>query len=412
MESEAGTEGEAGAQSLSRIVLALGVCVAGMVLAAGIGLSSYAVGAKWSGAVPAVPSQAVSTDPTSLDPGPLGAPPGTGSAPPVGNPAESAGTSTPSTSTYGPAGTQGTTGQAGPPQSGTGGPAPHVGSGPVPAPSGGAGQPDTEAYADVPPPGGDRSSELAPSADPGQAQSDQGGEPGVSGQGYSDQPETGQAQQQDDANGATTAPATDEERRAEEEARRASDTEAQKVAAALASMQEQDNGSDQGTGDAMAAARAAAEAVDAQRSGSTGTSGSSSAVSPIAPGAYRLTSRFGALGLWSRYHTGVDLGARLGTPVRAAAAGVVQTPVAGGWAGTHVIIDHGDGSTLSAHLGAATVTPGQQVRAGDVIGYVGMTGRTFGPHLHFEYYPRGRDLQTPYSATDPLVWLSTKGVRP
>ncbi|WP_194793161.1 M23 family metallopeptidase [Raineyella fluvialis] len=133
------------------------------------------------------------------------------------------------------------------------------------------------------------------------------------------------------------------------------------------------------------------------------------AVTPIAPGSYSLGSRWGAVGIWATYHTGQDFVAPIGTPIRAAADGVVLSPIAGAWAGTHVIIAHSDGSTLYAHMLATTVTPGQTVHAGDVIGFVGLTGRTTGAHLHFEFYPKGSSLATPYSATDPLLWLASRG---
>lgn len=142
------------------------------------------------------------------------------------------------------------------------------------------------------------------------------------------------------------------------------------------------------------------------RSGARGAQ----AVAPITAGSYSVAARFGAVGLWSSYHTGVDLAAPVGTPVRAVADGRVTAPLAGGWAGVHVVVDHGDGSTLSAHLLQASVAPGQTVRAGDVIGFVGMTGRTFGPHLHFEYYPAGSSVSSPYGATDPVPWLARRGV--
>lgn len=133
-------------------------------------------------------------------------------------------------------------------------------------------------------------------------------------------------------------------------------------------------------------------------------------MAPIRPGSYSIAARFGAVGTWSLYHTGVDLGAPIGTPVRAVSDGVVTVPVAGEWAGIHVIIDHGDGSTLSAHLMSSIVVPGQFVEAGDVVGFVGMTGRTFGPHLHFEYYPPGAGQASPYGARDPISWLARRGI--
>ncbi|MDO5500749.1 MAG: peptidoglycan DD-metalloendopeptidase family protein [Propionibacteriaceae bacterium] len=138
---------------------------------------------------------------------------------------------------------------------------------------------------------------------------------------------------------------------------------------------------------------------------------SGSAATPIAPGRYSVGARWGAVGAWSRYHTGQDLPAPIGTPIRAAANGIVVSPNGGGWAGVHVIVQHGNGSTLYAHMASATVRPGQSVTAGQVIGYVGMTGRTFGPHLHWEYYPPGAATNDPYRTSDPYRWLLTMGVK-
>ena len=129
-------------------------------------------------------------------------------------------------------------------------------------------------------------------------------------------------------------------------------------------------------------------------------------------GRYTIAARWGAVGSWSRYHTGIDLSAPIGRPVVAAADGTVRAPVGGGWAGIHVIIEHANGdATLYAHLASTTVRPGQTVRAGEVIGAIGMTGRTFGPHLHFEYYPSARSASNPYSTSDPYTWMLTRGVR-
>lgn len=141
--------------------------------------------------------------------------------------------------------------------------------------------------------------------------------------------------------------------------------------------------------------------------------GDGGGASPIASGSYRIAARWGAVGSWSRYHTGMDLAAPIGTPIRAAADGVVVGPAAGaGWAGTHVVIKHADGShTLYAHMASTAVSPGQQVKAGTLVGVVGMTGRTFGPHLHFEWYPAGTRPGDVYSNKDPYVWMLAQGVR-
>lgn len=155
---------------------------------------------------------------------------------------------------------------------------------------------------------------------------------------------------------------------------------------------------------APAAEAPAAEAPAAQES-------AGSATTPMSRDSYSVGARWGAVGSWSRYHTGQDLSAPIGTPIHAVADGVVGSSNAGGWAGTHAIIHHNDGSSLYAHMASMTVRPGQQVKSGDVIGYVGMTGRSFGPHLHFEYYPEGASTSNPYSSTDPYRWLLAKGVR-
>lgn len=84
----------------------------------------------------------------------------------------------------------------------------------------------------------------------------------------------------------------------------------------------------------------------------------------------------------------VDIGAARGTPVRSAADGTVIIVRNGGWSGgygNYVVITHNNGTqTLYSHLKTAIVSFGQQVSRDQVIGYVGMTGRATGPHLHFE----------------------------
>ncbi len=135
-------------------------------------------------------------------------------------------------------------------------------------------------------------------------------------------------------------------------------------------------------------------------------------VTPIAVGSYTRSAVFGEYGVWSRYHTGVDLTAPNGTPIRAAGPGVVVASDGGSWAGNHVVILHSDGSrTLYAHMSAKVVQPGTLVHAGQLIGYVGMTGRAFGYHCHFEYYPSTATVGDPYTAADPLPFMLKHGVR-
>lgn len=126
---------------------------------------------------------------------------------------------------------------------------------------------------------------------------------------------------------------------------------------------------------------------------------------------YRIGAGFGATGSWSRYHTGQDFPAPVGTPIYAAAAGVVLSPTAGGWAGINVVIQHSNGgSTLYAHMSRKVVSSGQTVKPGQLIGYVGNTGRSFGAHLHFEYYKPGVTPGDVYSASNPMAFLRSLGV--
>jgi len=85
------------------------------------------------------------------------------------------------------------------------------------------------------------------------------------------------------------------------------------------------------------------------------------------------------------FHSGLDLAAAAGTPVRAAAAGEVTVTRDRGGYGLHIVIDHAGGlATLYGHLSHVEVITGQYVEAGEVIGEVGSTGNSTGPHLHFE----------------------------
>jgi len=126
---------------------------------------------------------------------------------------------------------------------------------------------------------------------------------------------------------------------------------------------------------------------------------------------YSIGSSFGQTGAWARYHTGQDFPAPVGTPIYAAASGIVLSPTAASWAGNNVVIMHlNGGMTLYAHQSQVVVKPGQAVKAGDLIGYVGVTGRSFGPHLHFEYYPSGVTPGDVYSATNPMSYLRSIGI--
>lgn len=91
-----------------------------------------------------------------------------------------------------------------------------------------------------------------------------------------------------------------------------------------------------------------------------------------------------------RLHAGIDLSAGSGRPIRAAGDGEVVVAGSRGGYGNTVVIDHGNSlGTLYAHQSSVAVRDGQRVKAGDVIGRVGSTGLSTGPHLHFETRIRG-----------------------
>jgi murein DD-endopeptidase MepM/ murein hydrolase activator NlpD len=90
-------------------------------------------------------------------------------------------------------------------------------------------------------------------------------------------------------------------------------------------------------------------------------------------------------------HTGIDLHGESGDPVRATADGTVTTAGWSGGYGRMVDVDHGNGlTTRYGHLSSVAVRVGQSIRTGQIIGKVGSTGRSTGPHLHYETRLRGR----------------------
>lgn len=104
-----------------------------------------------------------------------------------------------------------------------------------------------------------------------------------------------------------------------------------------------------------------------------------------------------------RAHKGIDLSAPTGTPIRASADGVVEMADWFGGYGLYVQLDHGAAmETRYGHMSRIAVAQGQQVRKGDVIGYVGSTGRSTGPHLHYEVRVSGE-------AVNPLPYMQGQG---
>jgi murein DD-endopeptidase MepM/ murein hydrolase activator NlpD len=145
--------------------------------------------------------------------------------------------------------------------------------------------------------------------------------------------------------------------------------------------------------------------IQAQLAASTGTLPAGPLPSPSAAGFIWpadgvLTSTFGYR--WGRMHEGIDIGAPEGTPIRAAAAGTVvliQSEASSGGYGNFTCVDHGNGlSTCYAHQSSIATSSGAQVGQGEVIGYVGNTGHSFGAHLHFEIRYGGAPV-------DPLGYL-------
>jgi murein DD-endopeptidase MepM/ murein hydrolase activator NlpD len=155
--------------------------------------------------------------------------------------------------------------------------------------------------------------------------------------------------------------------------------------------------------------RADAEEIDALKAASAALTdriraaqGQSSSTTPssaglIWPVSGPVTSPFGWR--WGRMHEGIDIGVSYGTPIHAAASGTVLYC---GWEsgyGNLTVIDHGGNlATAYGHQSSIVVSCGQQVGQGDVIGYVGSTGHSTGPHLHFEVRVNG-------SPVDPMGYL-------
>jgi murein DD-endopeptidase MepM/ murein hydrolase activator NlpD len=116
----------------------------------------------------------------------------------------------------------------------------------------------------------------------------------------------------------------------------------------------------------------------------------------------KVSSRFGhrihPILRFARVHQGVDFGASWGSPVVAAADGIVSGAEWSGGYGRQVRLAHSGGTVTSySHLSGFAVGPGTYVRRGDVIGYVGSSGLSTGPHLHFEVRKDGRPV-------DPLTF--------
>ena len=163
--------------------------------------------------------------------------------------------------------------------------------------------------------------------------------------------------------------------------------------------------------EAQAAYEAALSAEEAERlaqqnQNNVAGSGSSSNVTPsssgfVSPlpagiGSY-VTCAYGwrIHPIWGdrRFHSGVDLAASQGTPIYAIAAGTVTTATYGDANGYYVALSHGNGyGSVYCHMTNYTVSVGDYVSQGEIIGYVGSTGWSTGPHLHFEIHVNGNTV--------------------
>ena len=143
-------------------------------------------------------------------------------------------------------------------------------------------------------------------------------------------------------------------------------------------------------------------AQDAQVRGQLAAAQTASDTTPSASGLIwpvngPVTSPYGYR--WGRLHAGIDIGVPEGTPIHAAASGTVVLASWNGGYGNYTCIDHGGGlATCYAHQSAFATSVGAHVSQGQVIGYVGNTGHSFGAHLHFEVRINGNPV-------DPLGYL-------
>ena len=148
----------------------------------------------------------------------------------------------------------------------------------------------------------------------------------------------------------------------------------------------------------QSSAALAAKIQEAQSSSTPSTASSSGLIWPVngpvaSPFGYRCLE-----GL-CRMHEGIDIGVGYGTPIHAAASGTVIEAAWEGGYGNLIVIDHGGSiATAYGHQSSFAVGGGAHVSQGQLIGYVGCTGRCFGPHLHFEVRVNG-------AAVDPLGYL-------
>jgi murein DD-endopeptidase MepM/ murein hydrolase activator NlpD len=122
----------------------------------------------------------------------------------------------------------------------------------------------------------------------------------------------------------------------------------------------------------------------------------------VRPGLGRLTSSYGRR--WGRLHAGIDLASGMGSPIRAVTNATVLSAGRESGYGYVVRLVHSDGTvTVYAHMSSISVNKGERVAAGERIGREGNTGRSTGPHLHFEVRINGTPV-------NPASWLRKRGI--
>jgi murein DD-endopeptidase MepM/ murein hydrolase activator NlpD len=157
------------------------------------------------------------------------------------------------------------------------------------------------------------------------------------------------------------------------------------------------------------AAPAAVEAVQAMAKGqrlvaeNVAREAEASRIRFVLPTKGVFTSGYG--GRWGVFHWGIDLANSIGTPILAAADGVVVESGPASGFGLWVRIRHSDGATtVYGHINRSLVTEGQKVRAGQEIAEMGNRGNSTGPHLHFEVWnAAGQKI-------NPIMWLHQHGI--
>lgn len=192
-------------------------------------------------------------------------------------------------------------------------------------------------------------------------------------------------------------------REAEEKARKEAEEKARREAEAAARAQEQAAASSESS-----SSNESSSSSESSSGGDSSYSGSGSDYGFSWPSTCRaLTCPFGPryhpiTGVYSN-HSGVDIGASYGSPIYACASGTVTTATYGTAYGYYVTINHGNGfTTLYGHMTRYTVSEGDYVSQGEIIGYVGSTGWSTGPHLHLTMYYYG-------TLVDPLDYLPAGG---